>query len=210
MFRIKNSDYELVISRETLGQLRNIITVDPDMYNCDCLDKVVLAVGALEGETAVIFSAMGAKKLIIYEPVVSHHVVIARNVFLNSIDADLHEEGVGKADEAQTIQFEKLDASFGTLSTGNHNMKIKIRNVTDVIAESQADIAKFNCEGAELSLIQVPNEILRKIDYYMVQVHSLKIRNAIVSKFKNAGFRSLKEIHCLGEISVIHFKKNPL
>ena len=145
------------------------------------MNKVVLDVGGLEGETAVLFSAMGAKKVIIYEPVVIHHEFIKRNVLLNDIEAELHEEGIGNADGIQTIHYGSPDGSFGTLSKGQNVMQIKIRNVTDVITESQADVAKFDCEGAELSILQVPREILRKIDFYIIEVNSQNIRNALTN-----------------------------
>ena len=43
------------------------------VYDCDYKDKIVLDVGAFCGETAVFFYLMGAKKVVIYEPVLDHH-----------------------------------------------------------------------------------------------------------------------------------------
>jgi hypothetical protein len=71
-------------------------------------------------------------------------------------------------------------------------MKIKVKNVADVITESHADVAKFDCEGAEDSLINVPSEILRKIDYYMFELHGSRTIKQVVAKFKKSGFSLVK------------------
>ena len=62
-------------------------------YECDCRGKVVLDVGGFEGESAVYFWQKGAKKIIVYEPLVEHVEYIDRNVKLNRIDAEIHPSG---------------------------------------------------------------------------------------------------------------------
>jgi hypothetical protein len=55
--------------------------------------------------------------------------------------------------------------------------------------ESKADVAKIDCEGAEVSLVTVPKETLRKIPTYFVETHSPAIRRTIERKFTDCGFR---------------------
>jgi FkbM family methyltransferase len=179
-------------------------------YECDCSNKVVLDVGGFCGETAVFFSSLGAKRVIIYEPVVAHHDFIRRNMTLNVIEAELHEEGIGDEEGIRTIHYESADTGFGILSKGENELKIRVRNVADVIEESRADIGKFDCEGAEKSLISVPRGILRKIDFYIIETHGPEIREAIMDKFNNAGFRLLRSYgDAAGAFSLLHFKKTP-
>lgn len=177
------------------------------VYNCDCRNKVVLDVGGFCGETAVFFSSLGAKRVIIYEPVVAHHDLIKRNMMLNAIEAELHEEGIGEKEGIRTIHYESADVSLGILSKGKNQLKMRVRNVTDVIKESRADIGKFDCEGAEKSLISVPKEILRKIDLYIIEAHGSEIRRAMIEKFSNAGFRLIRSYG--NDFQVLHFKKTP-
>jgi hypothetical protein len=73
-------------------------------------------------------------------------------------------------------------------------MAINVRNIGSVILKSGAEVAKFDCEGAEESLIQVPSEILRLVEFYMIEVHSAMIRKAIIEKFKASGFKVVNNI----------------
>lgn len=177
------------------------------IYDCDCANKVVLDVGGFYGETAVLFSNQGAKKVIVYEPVPAHHDLIRRNIMLNSVNAEVHAQGIGNKDGDQIIHYESMDLSFGILRTGKNEMHIKVRNVADVIKESSAEIAKFDCEGAEISLLSAPNDVLTKVDFYIIETHGLRIRNAIMHKFINAGFKLVRELH-VGNFSILHFKRS--
>jgi hypothetical protein len=96
-------------------------------------------------------------------------------------------------------------------------MEIRTRNVRKVTEESNADIAKFDCEGAEESLIQVPNDILRRVPFYIIEVHSTKIKKSIIDKFTLGNFQVVKHFSpfmyfpqhkkAIGEISVIFLSR---
>jgi len=190
MFKIKNGETELIGSSD---MLRTVCELHSRFYDWDCRGKVVLDVGGFQGESAVFFSRMGAKKVIIYEPVVAHHELIKRNMSLNNVNAELHEEGIEKVNGFRTIGYQTTDVAFGLYSKGPYKIEIRVRDVAKVIEESHADIAKFNCEGAEESLIDVPAKVLRKIHVYMIMAHTPEIRKAIIDKFKRSGFSVVKE-----------------
>jgi FkbM family methyltransferase len=206
-FKVETDKIKLV---GELGMIIALLEVTNGVYSCECLGKVVLDVGAFQGETAAYFSSIGAKKVIVYEPVVSHHKFIETNMALNNVNAELHEEGIGNMNGSQTINYEDFNLGFGSLSNGNKSVEIRIRNIVDVIKESNADVAKFDCEGAETALLQVPIQILRRISYYMVEVHSFKIMKAINQKFKTSGFKLTKNLFPsknTKSISVMHFAR---
>lgn len=204
-FHLKNEKQELVGSLAMLICVQELRT---DEYECDCKDKVVLDVGGFEGESAAYFWSKGAKKIAIYEPVPAHIEAIKKNVALNHIDAEIHPSGIGKQDGPQTIHFNETDPGCGILSKGAKSLEIKITDVSKVIKESGAQIGKFDCEGAEESLVSVPDEILQKILHYIIEVHSLKIRKAVLEKFLGAGFILEKETPKPGEFSVLVFKRS--
>ena len=204
LYRLKNEKQELVGTEAMLVCIQELRTGE---YECECKDKIVLDVGGFEGESAVYFWDNGAKKIVIYEPIPTHVEAIKKNVALNHINAEIHPSGIGKQDGPQTIHFNETDPGFGILSKGAKTTEIQVSNVSRVIAESGAQIGKFDCEGAEESLVGVPVEILQKIPYYIIEVHSLKIRKAILDKFLGAGFILEKDIPKPGEFSVLIFKK---
>ena len=185
-FKIKNEEIELAGSSILLHFFGN--ELEQGMYNCDCLNKVVLDVGGFEGETAVFFASRGAKKVIVYEPVEEHHVFIRQNISANNVNAEIYEEGIGDEDGVQIISYGVDQGDYGVIAKGSHEREIRVKAVTTVIQESGAHIAKFDCEGAEMSLLKVSSEILRQIELYMIEVHTLEIRKAIIEKFTSCGY----------------------
>ena len=191
-----------------LEMLHALIEINRGFYSCECLDKVVLDVGGFQGETGAYFSSLGAKKVIIYEPVAMHQRIVETNIALNNVNAELHQEGIGNMNGYQSISYENYGLKFG-LVNGTKSVEIRIRNIVDVIKESQPDIAKFDCEGAEIALLQVPISILRTVSYYMIEVHSSKIKEAINTKFNASGFKPTKNFkNTCEQTSIIHFARN--
>jgi len=179
-------------------------------YEYDYRGKVVLDVGGFEGESAVFFHSKGAKKIVIYEPVVEHHSVICENVCLNNVDAEVHCEGIAEGDGERVVVYDNVGLGFGfEEGEGLNRLSVKVRDVSRVIVTSGADVAKFDCEGAELSLLSVSKETLRLLEYVIVEVHTLQIRQQILEKFKNSDFIVNKDIDRGNNdgISVLHFKR---
>jgi len=187
-FKVKNEKFELVGSYVSSGLLLLVIEYLNGDYACDCNGKIVLDVGGFQGETAVFFSLMGAKKIVIYEPVGKHIQFILQNIKTNNVNAEVHEEGIGDINEVRTVNYETTTVGFGFDGVGSKNMQIRIRNATEIIDQSGAEIAKFDCEGGERSLVNVPSSTLRKIRLYMIEIHSSDIKNELVKKFVDSGF----------------------
>jgi FkbM family methyltransferase len=205
-YHLMSSEMELIGPLDALKVYFNEL-FDVSAYGTDFHGKTVLDIGGFCGETGVYFALRGAKKVIIYEPVTEHHKFIENNLLLNHVTAELHNEGVGEADGTINVSFEELGTSFGFVK-GTQNMTIRIRNVSDVIRESKADIAKFDCEGAEMSLTKVPKEVLGLIPYYMVETHTEEIEKAVTEKFLESGFRVAREsVPFIKGVSVLYFEK---
>ncbi len=209
IFDVKSDKIQLIVPHDSLRVY--LSECEGGTYDYDFRNRIVLDVGAFCGETAVFFASQGAKKLIIYEPVSAHHHFIKRNIELNNINAEIHEEGIGQEDRLITVKYDAANLGFGQPSKGKNEMKIRTKNVKSVIDKSKADIAKFDCEGAEISLLQLSKETLRKINYYIVEVHSEEIKRSIINKFKKAGFaqsRSSKDQSEQG-ITILYFERLP-
>jgi len=189
LFKIKNNAIALVGSSDMLQAVGEI---DSGFYDWDYRGKVVLDIGGFQGESAVFFFKNGAKKIIIYEPVETHHELIKQNILLNQVSAEIHGEGIGSHDCIETVSYQIADLGFRIDGIGQHKMQIKIRNLASIIEESHADIAKFNCEGAEKSIINLHPEVLRKIAVYLVMAHSKQISEMIITKFKQSGFELVR------------------
>jgi FkbM family methyltransferase len=215
-FRIKRKDFELVGSP---GICLVMSELESGNYDCDCHGKVVLDVGGFQGESAVFFSKMGANKVIIYEPVTANLPFIKENAQLNHVNVEIHEEGVGEKDGFVAVPYEEDtdnnpfsivgSSRFGIISRkGAHELEIKVRNAVDVIDKSGADVAKFDCEGSEKYLIDVPTKTLRKIEYYIIEAHSSEIKKHLLQKFQDSRFSLVKGNETSEEVSTVHFKRN--
>jgi FkbM family methyltransferase len=205
VYSLKNEQQELVGSFAMLSCIRELRTGE---YEHDYKDKIVLDVGGFEGESTVYFWQKGAKKVIVFEPVPAHVDTIKKNVALNHVEAEIHQSGIGNQDGTQTIQYDQTDPGFGILNHGAKRVEIQISKASRVVEESGADIAKFDCEGGEQSLVDVPTEILRKIVYYIIEVHSPQIRAAVIEKFLSSGFTLEKETaKPPTQFSVLAFKR---
>jgi FkbM family methyltransferase len=178
------------------------------LYDNDYQDKIVLDIGGFCGETAVYFSSMGAAKVIIYEPVLAHHNLIKQNMVANSVNAEIHEEGIGEKTCSKTIRYDSLNVAFGLTNSGQNETTIKLRNISETIIESKADIAKIDCEGAEISLTNISPDTLRKISFYFIETHTPEIQKAITKKYLESGFMMARQPAELSkDIAMLYFKR---
>lgn len=185
-----------------------LLEITNGVYDCDFKGKIVLDVGGFCGESAVFFAVHGAKKVVIYEPVLENHKFIKDNLTRNHVNAEVHDQGIGQKTGIKKIRYDIIDPSFGLTHNGSKEREIKVKSVADVIESSGADIAKFDCEGGETSLLNVPESTLRRIGFYMIETHSLKIKNEITKKFTNAGFvQKRSPITLNGKMSMLYFEK---
>jgi len=196
-------NFELLSVLEEIGQ---------GFYDMDFSGKTLLDVGGFMGETAVYFlKVCGVKRVVMYEPVEMHSGFIHENFKLNDVSVEVHHEGIGCSDGFVKVRYDKIDVEFGLESGGNNEVTIKVRDVTKVIVESNADVAKFDCEGAEMYLADVPMEVLRRLEYVIVETHSESIKALLEKKFVISGFVMDKPSLTVGVgVAVLYFRREGL
>ncbi len=201
VFRIKGDNFKLEGTSTMVSVFRELQYGE---YETDFKDKVVLDIGGFQGESAVYFASQGAKKVIIYEPAHEYCSIIQKNIELNCMNAEVHCAGIGNEN---TIMV--MDVFDPSRKIGDKPKKeiIKIKNACDIINESHADMAKIDSEGAEICLTKVPNEILRKIPQYILELHGEETRRAVTSKFIDAGFKIRKIKNRGPELTIVHFRR---
>jgi FkbM family methyltransferase len=171
-----------------LGRILHQVIYDEGYNKLDYYGKRVLDIGGYFGETAVLFYYWGASKVVIYEPVEEHLRYIQKNIKVNNLNAEIHNEGIGSTDGYVDVRYDELNSRFGMQNDGSKIIRIRIKNAERILLESKVDIAKFDCEGAESSLLDVSNDVLSLIPQYFIEYHSLTIKNALIEKFLSAGF----------------------
>lgn len=150
----------------------------------DFKDKVCLDVGGFIGETAVLFKLWGARKVIIYEPVAENCELIRLNTALNDVNAEIHCVGISDHDGTIEVKYDDFSVTFGL--KGNKKMGIPVVSVSKVLTD-EIDVAKFDCEGCEESLLNVSRDILTLIPNYIIEYHH-HLGSKLMEKFLKCGF----------------------
>ncbi len=154
----------------------------------DFSNKIVLDVGGFIGYSAALFSKWGAKKVIIYEAQRENIPFIKRNLKLNKIDGEVHNLAVADKDGYIELSYEELGTtSFGL--GGNKKYKVRAISISKILSP-HIDIAKFDCEGCEYSLLSVPCETLRNVPRYVIEYH--RGFECLKKKFEECGFKVQK------------------
>ncbi len=170
----------------TPRQLSVLLEPLEDEYKVfDYTNKVVLDVGGFIGYSAVLFSRWGAKRVIIYEVQKDNISIINNNLALNQVNGTEHNIAVADNDGELTLNYqEEGRTNFGLF--GEHEFVVKARAASKVLTDD-VDIAKFDCEGCEYSLLSVPCDIIRRVPEYVIEYHHGldKLRE----KFEKCGFR---------------------
>ena len=65
-----------------------------------------------------------------------------------------------KKTEQLHINYDVADLGFGLTNKGEKTLTIDIKSAQDIISQSQADIAKIDCEGAEINLARCAQRYL--------------------------------------------------
>lgn len=205
-YHLKTEGLELFGPREILYVI--LCECQDGLYTYDYTGKTVLDIGGFCGETAAYFSSKKAKKVIVYEPCGDHYPFIKTNTELNSVNIELHKAGIGETDGTMLVNYDEGGLSFARDETGHNQTTISIENVANAILQSKADVAKIDCEGAELSLTKVSPEILGLIPYYFIETHTKEIERAVTEKFLESGYRVARQpVRLVEGISMLYFER---
>lgn len=150
--------------------------------------KNVLDIGGFIGYSAALFSRWGAKRIISYEALPENCKLLKINMRLNNINGRIYNYAVSEKDGEREIYYKKKDlTNFGL--GGNNKIILPSISIKRVLLHD-VEIAKFDCEGCEYSLLSLSCKFLKKIPAYIVEYHHgflpLKIG------FEKCGFRVKK------------------
>ena len=170
-----------------LGVLTEPLDIDYRVF--DYRNKTILDVGGYIGYSAALFSQWGAKKVIIYEAQRENIPMIKKNLRLNKVNGEVYNLAVADRDGEIELNYEKLGTTaFGLM--GEKIYRVRAISASKVLSRHHIDIAKFDCEGCEYSLLKVPCNILRKVPQYVIEYHHGF--ESLRKKFEECGFKVQK------------------
>ena len=142
--------------------------------------KVVVDAGAYMGETALLYSILGAKKVYAFEPVKPLYETMKRNIELNRLESRIIPFMALLVGDKK--EYSPSNSSFGSsegkmIQLGEFAARMKLKDC----------IIKMDCEGGEYEIIRnTSSEILRRFSLLHIEYH-YGYRD-IVERLKAEGF----------------------
>ncbi|MEM4571463.1 MAG: FkbM family methyltransferase [Nanopusillaceae archaeon] len=159
---------------------KNLDLEQYDLKKEEICNKRVLDVGAYVGDTVLGFILKGAKYVVGIEPV--YYDVAKKNLEINNIkNAEIRDYGLADRD----IEY-GVTKNLSATGLKEGDFKIKTKSWEEILKNEKFDLAKVDCEGCELYLLTVSDELLRKIPLWVMEIHGAYL--PLVNKFKRAGF----------------------
>lgn len=148
------------MTREEFLKLRPMAGTDCDRdYGfIDYRDKVVVDVGADYGTTASFFLNRGAVMVVAVEG-----------------DEELFSQLQENVKDVPEVVAVKCWIS-------------SVKDFTDLIETYRPDVLKVDCEGCEVHLLDVEDNIFRKVSTYLLEVHTKALWESFRGKFQTLGY----------------------
>jgi len=183
LFHVKRGNITICAPLEQLGVLQE--PLEKYYKVVDFENKRVLDIGGYIGYSAVLFSKWGAKDVIVYEAQRENIDLIRKNLKLNSVRGRVYGIAVAEKDGMIELFYEKMGTTnFGL--KGDKKYRVRTISVSKVLSEHSIDIAKFDCEGCEYSLLSVSCDVIRRIPVYIIEYH--RGLEKLKEKFENCGY----------------------
>jgi len=178
------------------------------IYSNDWENKVVIDVGGFVGDSALHFFKNGAKEVIIYEPLNINVKALKFNLEKYRNKFSVYEKAL--ADQEGWITLSSFapegDLGFGC-SKGEYEVRCPSTTFLNIIKNKlNVDVIKIDCEGAEEFLLDVANNYIQSIPYWIVETHRKDIYEKIQVKFNQCGFEKRKEFALNPDVDLLHFE----
>ncbi len=141
-------------------------------------DAVVLDIGAHIGCFALSISDR-VGEVICYEPDTANFLLLQKNIEKNGFkNISIHEKAVASQTGELELYVNPTLSVLNSLvrkNTAVFSQKIPAISLAEIIGEKRIDLLKIDCEGGEYDIFyNSPKEILKKIDFIVMEYHDLR------------------------------------
>ena len=151
-------------------------------------DKIVIDVGANVGDTSILFSRLGAKKVIALEPQLKFFNRCKRNIEINNLEEKIQLFNAGLDDkQGFFIIDENEDSKHFSFKNTKKGIKIPKMILEDIIPNEKNLILKLDCELCEYNVIlNTEKQILQKFEMILIEFHDGN--KNLIEKLSSIGF----------------------
>ena len=196
---IKFKDEEIIINNKKynnqiiLKDWKNSVSVkeifiDNEYESLGVKDRIVLDIGANVGDTSILFSRLGARKVIALEPQLKFFNTCKKNIEINNLVNEIEVLNSGlDSKKGFFIIDEKQDSKEFSFKDTNEGIKIPKITLEDIIPNEKNLILKLDCESCEYNVIlNTDKKILQKFERILIEFHDGN-RN-LIDKLTSIGF----------------------
>tara|TARA_Y100000996_G_scaffold415563_1_gene411188 strand:+ start:4545 stop:5468 length:924 start_codon:yes stop_codon:yes gene_type:complete len=152
-------------------------------------NKIVLDVGANVGDSSILFSRLGAKKIIALEPQVEFFNRCKKNIEINNLEQKIELLNAGLDDKKGYFLIDaKEDSKKFSFDSVEQGIKIPKMTLDDIIPDEKNLVLKLDCELCEYNVILNSSvECLQKFDRILIEFHDGN--KNLINKLTNSGFQ---------------------
>lgn len=180
---------------DSYAQFRNILGLLNEFQNeykkLNVKGMNVVDIGANIGDTAIGFSALGAKHVYAFEPYPYSFALACKNIEINHMNGKitLLNEGCGRQ-RIVTINPYYISGIGDDLKESKTGIKIKIISLNEIVKKYNLRnaVMKIDCEGAEYEIIEeATQKTLSNFNHIIIEYH-YGLQN-ILKKLRQVGFK---------------------
>jgi len=187
---INNEKYDSDIILENWKDSVSVkeIFIENEYESLKVKDKIVLDIGANVGDTSILFSRLGAKKVIALEPQLEFFNRCKKNVELNNLEEKIEIFNAGLDDEhGFFIINKKEDSKQFSFKNTDKGIKIPKMTLDEIIPNDKNLILKLDCELCEYKIIlNTKEEYLQRFEMILIEFHDGN--KNLIEKLSNIGF----------------------
>jgi FkbM family methyltransferase len=151
-------------------------------------DKIVLDIGANVGDTSILFSRLGAKKVIALEPQLEFYNRCKKNIKINNLEKKIQLFNAGLDNEHGFFTIdENTDSKHFAFKNTKEGIKIPKMILEDIIPDDKHLILKLDCELCEYKVIlNTEKQYLQRFEMILIEFHDGN--KNLIEKLSSIGF----------------------
>lgn len=178
-------------------------------YGSDFSGKVVLDIGAYNGDSAVFFALRGAQKVIALEPYPPSCALARANIARMGLEdkITLLPAALGPEEGHATFRIASTEPDANTLAptpltknliTFDQAIDVPVYSLEKLLQTyGLFDFVKLDCEGCEFAIVEKTSEtLLRAIPLWHIEYHASP--EPIEARFQALGFETKRSLHRFG------------
>ena len=152
-------------------------------------DRIVLDIGANVGDTSILFSRLGAKRVIALEPQLEFFSRGKKNVSVNNLEKKIEIINAGLDDSRGFFRIDvKKDSKHFSFKNSDKGVEIPKMTLDEIMPDEPNLVLKLDCESCEYKIIlNTPKEHLQKFEMILIEFHDGN--KNLIKKLTGLGFK---------------------